>query len=105
VGRGKLLHHALDWKEDIIEMINLLVERGAPLDSNMYEPGTYAWKFYFWMGNGTSLQKAVELGRVDLVQHLLRKGADARTMNPKGETPLDVTRRSGNLEIVALLGS
>lgn len=105
VRRGKLLHHALNRKENIIEMIDLLVGRGAPLDSFMYEPGTYAWGFYFWMGTGTPLQKAVEIGRADLVQHLLRKGADASIANPKGETPLDVARRLGHLEIVALLDS
>ena len=101
--RGKLVHHALDRKEDVIEMIDLLVERGAPLNSIMYEPGTYAWKFYFWMGAGTPLQKAVELGRTDLVNYLLRKGADVSIANPKGETPLDIAKRLSNLEIVALL--
>lgn len=105
VRKGKLLHHALDRKEDIIEMIDLLVKRGAPLDSIMYEPGTHAWKFYFWMGTGTPLQKAVEMGKADLVQYLLCMGADASIANPKGETPLDVARRSGQSEIVALLDS
>jgi ankyrin repeat protein len=43
------------------------------------------------------------MGRADLIQHLLRKGADASIVNSKDETPLDVARRSGHLEIVALL--
>lgn len=84
-------------------MIDLLLGRGAPLNSIMYEPGSDAWRLYFWVGAGTPLHKAVELGKLDVVRHLLDKGADISIKNPKGQTAQQVARQLGYSEIARLL--
>ena len=37
VHKGQLLHHAVDRQTDTIEILGMLLERGAPLNSKMYE--------------------------------------------------------------------
>ena len=103
--KGQLLHYALDREEDVITVLALLLARGAPLNSIMYKPGSDAWMFYFWMGMGTPLHKAVESGKVDVVRYLLDQGANVDVENPKGQTALDVAKRLGYSEIAPLLYS
>ena len=54
------------------------------------------------MGLGTILHKAAELGRVDVVQFLVREGVDLSIKDANGKTALDCARRRGKLEVVPL---
>ncbi len=55
------------------------------------------------MGLGTPLHKAVEAGMVEVVRHLISKGADTRIKDAKDRTALDCAKEFGFSEIVELL--
>jgi len=70
------------------EMVKLLLAKGANINA----------------GKWTALHSALDAGRLDIVELLLVKGADANVRNNKGRTPLNiVVDWYGNLEIVELL--
>lgn len=52
---------------------------------------------------GTPLHWAALRGHATIVQFLIAQGADTKIRNGDGETPLDVARRAGKKEVVALL--
>lgn len=37
VQKGQLLHHAIERRSDTIEVLKLLLEKGAPINSTMYK--------------------------------------------------------------------
>jgi ankyrin repeat protein len=55
--------------------------------------------------SATPLHYAALRGNVAMVQLLLSRGADPRAVNRDGETPLQVARRAGKTEVVAVLTS
>lgn len=67
------------------QMVELLIERGAILDSrSAIVDDLRQWKSY------TPLGLAVTLGDESLVSYLLQKGADVNYRNDNGQTPLHI---------------
>jgi hypothetical protein len=44
-------------------MLAMLLERGALLDSKMYENHYFSWRLYHFMDLGTALHKAADLAK------------------------------------------
>ncbi|GIJ98645.1 hypothetical protein Aspvir_000763 [Aspergillus viridinutans] len=65
--KGQLPHHAIDEQEDVVDVLAMLLERGAALNSKMYETHYFSWRLYYFMGLGTALHKAADLGKIDAV--------------------------------------
>ncbi|KAM7203906.1 Ankyrin repeat-containing domain protein [Rhypophila sp. PSN 637] len=74
-------------------IVDALLEYGADLDAAEEGIGGYT---------ETVLHRAAALGRIELVQQLLDRGADPEIPNGKGETALDIAR-SNCYQIIGML--
>ncbi|KOS44424.1 hypothetical protein ACN38_g4651 [Penicillium nordicum] len=68
--QGQLLFHAMDRESEVIEVLTLLLKEGAPYNATMYQNNPFSWSLHAFMGLGTILHKATELGKVDVVRLL-----------------------------------
>ncbi len=83
------LHFAIQYcKNDLVDMINLLIEFGADVNQTQYH-------------GETPLGYAVDAGNYDAVKCLLEKGAVVN--NRQLHTPIDSAVMMGHLEILKLL--
>lgn len=73
-----------------------IVEKGAPIDEIKYanDPESYY---------GTSLHRAAECGKVDIVKYLLELGADPLKLDSKGRMPRFWAEQKGSAERVRIL--
>ncbi|KAL2851371.1 putative hspc200 [Aspergillus pseudodeflectus] len=101
--KGEPLHHAINRKTEVVEVLSLLLEKGAPLNGKQYENHPNSWRLYFFMGLGTALHQASCLGNVDAARFLLEKGADVSIIDATDRTPLDWAVKNGHQEIIEML--
>ncbi len=94
----EVLDEALSWaaRADRAEAVNLLVERGANLEADVYR--------------GTPLMWAAAFGRIDAVRALLQAGADPSGISTfggpthgEGVTPLHLAAQGGHVGAIELL--
>lgn len=83
------------------ELVGLMMMRGAPPDQRITSPG-------FGNGQGmqegpTALMMAAQSGYVDIVNHLIRHGAQVNAATRTGETALMFAAIQGNKEVVDVL--
>ncbi|KAF2741709.1 ankyrin [Sporormia fimetaria CBS 119925] len=100
---GQLLHHAIHRKEDTLQVVQWLVENGAPIDELKYEtdPIGYWWREPF--GLGTPLHRAAELGKKDIVTYLLCHGANCLKEDSRGKTPRFWAEKEGHTDVALIL--
>jgi hypothetical protein len=104
VQSGQLLHFAIQRnKEDVLEIIELLINLGCPINIIMFQNDPRAWMEWKLGGSSTALFSAVEHGKTDIVAYLLLRGADLTIPSTKGRTPLQVAESNGYTNIVGLL--
>ena len=103
--RGQLIHHAIERDENVIEVLNLLLQKGASLNARMYENHQPSWNLQYYKGLGTALHRATGLGKTDIACYLIQNGADPSLQDSKGRTALDCARHYNHPEIVELLQS
>ncbi|KAL1869024.1 hypothetical protein Plec18167_008027 [Paecilomyces lecythidis] len=101
--KGQLLHHAIERQSDIIDVVALLLEKGVSINAKMYEDHYFSWRLYYFMGLGTPLHRAAELGKIDVVRYLISQGADVNIKDAMGQTALDCAAKHGCSDIVDLL--
>ncbi|KAJ5163761.1 uncharacterized protein N7500_005591 [Penicillium coprophilum] len=85
VTKGQVLHHAVARNSDTVEVLKLLIVRGAPINGIMYQDHRPSWDMYFFMGE-TSLHKAVYLRKTDVIRYLLEQGADPNIKDAGDQT-------------------
>jgi ankyrin repeat protein len=102
VRRGQLLHHAVERRSEAIEVLKLLIEKGAPINTTIYEDHP-SWALFHFMDLGTPLHRAVELGKADVVSYLVRNGAKLSIKDGKGRTPLECAQRLNQREVIEAL--
>lgn len=103
IHRGQLLHRAIYRENDVIEVVTMLLEKGAPLNAIMYQDHEFSRVILDYLGPGTALHRAAELGRVDVVHHLLSWGADTTILDTKGRTALERAESRNQTEVVEML--
>jgi hypothetical protein len=101
---GQLLHFATEREaEDAVEVIELLLNLGCPVDSIMFQDDPRSWMEWRLVESGTPLFTAVKNGKTEIVKFLLSRGADPTRRSTKGRTPLEVAEGNGYSSIVDLL--
>lgn len=119
VHRGQLLHHALKRKSetqsgtqsaaaasDVVEMLGLLLERGAPLNLTLYADDELSSYKYRNSDHGTPLHEVAQMGYVEAAQYLLAQGADTSIVSTRSKTTaLAWAEKAGHADIVAMLRS
>jgi FOG: Ankyrin repeat len=105
IRKGQLLHHAIERQTDVIDVVAILLRQGASINAKMYQDHYFSWRLYYFMGLGTPLHKAAELGRIDVVRYLISQGADVNIKDSMGQTALDCAAKRGHSHIVDLLRS
>jgi ankyrin repeat protein len=104
VEHGQLIQYAAMRDEpDYHEIMDFLLDKGAPTDEVMYQNRL---KDYFQLrafGLGTPLHAAASEGKLDVVEHLLRRGADPLIKDARGKLAIERAERKGHNEVVELL--
>ncbi|KAL5442556.1 hypothetical protein PMIN07_004805 [Paraphaeosphaeria minitans] len=101
---GQLLHYAvLRDLPDALEVVRQLVEKDVPVNELKYENErkTYIERELF--GLGTPLHRAAEFGKGNIVEYLLKMGANPLKLDSRGRTPRFWAERNGFEEVVRIL--
>lgn len=102
VKKGQLLQYAVFRTTEVNTVISLLVDNGAPLNAAMHQDGNILMRFYP-LSLGTPLHIAVELDKMDVVQHLIHLGADTSVKDANGYTVVEWARKLDKTQIVEFL--
>ncbi|RDL36627.1 uncharacterized protein BP5553_05979 [Venustampulla echinocandica] len=102
---GQLIHHAIERDENVIEVLNQLLQKGARVNAVMNENHQPSWNLQYFKGIGTALHRAAELGKADVAGYLVQNGAAHSLQDSKRRTALDYARRYNHPEIIELLQS
>lgn len=107
VHRGQLLHNVLRRKpgHDLIEVMGLLLDRGAPLNVTMYVGDVASLRTYRYLDLGTPLHQAAIMGETEAVVYLLSRGANASIRSTGGKTALQWAETAQRDGAVAVLRS
>lgn len=98
ITKGQVLHHALDRKSDTVDVLELLVTRGAPINAIMYRDHQPSWDMNHFVGE-TPLHKAVYLCKIDAVHYLLSQGADLNIQDVRNQTVMQIATEEMRREI------
>lgn len=90
VQKGETLQHALDRLTDVVTVLGMPPDKGAPLDAVMYANHSGSRRLYNFINRGTPLCEAALIGNVEAVRCWLERGADASIPNPRAGRPSSV---------------
>jgi ankyrin repeat protein len=104
-GVGDLIYCATDRQD--LDVLRFLIDAGVPVDEILWDRyPAYETKSPFT--RGTALHRACELRSIEMVDILIKAGASpnkkqSKFHEPQGETPYELARREGYVDIVAVL--
>lgn len=100
---GQLLHYTILRESDTLEVVRRIVEKGAPINEIKYEkePKTYIERKPFSLR--TPLHRAAEFSKKDVVEYLLKMGADSLKLDSKGRTPRYWAEKEGFTDVAGVL--
>ncbi|KZF22306.1 ankyrin [Xylona heveae TC161] len=104
IDHGQLLHYAVrrDLK-DCIDVLAFVLDRGAPINQIMYENSPASYELQKPFGIGTPLHEAARLGKLDVVDLLLARGADPTRRDVRRQLPVDIAECYNNNEVAERL--
>lgn len=85
VRKGQLVHNAVYRESNTLKVVKDLIDRGAPLNSLMYQDHQASWDMFPFMRE-TPLHTALALKKADVIQYLVSKGANVNIEDCKGQT-------------------
>ena len=88
---GKLVQKQSIEMEELLERLDFILSKGADVNAKQSK-------------GFTALHRASEMGRLEIVEWLLKAGADIN-VEALGYTPVDLANMRGHTEIIALLNS
>lgn len=106
---GQLLHYAarrvlpdrLRVLDFVLEEVSL--HKGPSINDIMYQDRPYCYGLQECIGIGTPLHEAASLGKLDMVEALVARGADPCILNSKGGLVIELARWYGHREVVEYL--
>ena len=105
VAYGQLLHYAVARTDnDRFDIMQYLLDRGAPINEVMYSNHHSKW-FFESAPMGTPLHWAAEQGATEMALFLLDHGADPTIKNTHGHTPSEVAEKCKKSQVGDLLRS
>ncbi|CAG8933220.1 unnamed protein product [Penicillium salamii] len=87
VNIGQLVHNAIYREVDTLKVVEVLIDRGASVNSLMYQTHQYSRNMFPFMLE-TPLHTAVALKRADVIRYLIHKGASVEIKDCRGQTVL-----------------
>ena len=99
VRKGQLLHNAICRESHTLEVVKDLIDRGAPLNSLMYQDHQASWDMFPFMRE-TPLHTALALKRYDVIRYLVSIGANVNIENCKGQTIMQCADEGTKRQIV-----
>ena len=76
IEHGQLIHYTIYRKgSDCHEVLDFLLDHGASINEVMYQNCVQNYLMRMPFGLGTPLHEAAKSGRLDIVKHLVEKGA------------------------------
>ncbi|KIH86535.1 hypothetical protein SPBR_08614 [Sporothrix brasiliensis 5110] len=103
IGTGDLLQYALDRKADVLPVLSMLLDHGAPINEGLFARHLASQNMFFFMPRGPPLHKAAEKGQLDAVRLLLDRHADVTIRDTKGKTALFYAEKEGHREVAEVL--
>jgi len=101
IEHGQLLHFAaVRGLPDRIDVLDYLLNKGASINSVMYENSPDSYELERFSGLGTPLHSAAASGRLDVVNMLLSRGADPSIKNSRGKLVVEEAEYYGWSEVV-----
>ncbi|KAL9098641.1 MAG: hypothetical protein Q9163_005740 [Psora crenata] len=103
---GQLLHFAaIRGLPDRLDVLSYLLNKGAPVNSLMFENSVESYEQEKFSGLGTPLHSAASAGCLEVVDMLLSKGADPLIKNSRGKLAVDEAEYHGWIEVTVRLSS
>lgn len=99
IQKSQLLHHAINRQSETIELLSLLLGKGAAINATIKDHYP-SWRLYYFMGLGTVLHRASELGKVDIVRYLISQGADPSITDANGRTAIQCAEKLKRREVI-----
>ena len=104
IEHGQLLHFAaIRDLPDRVEVLNYLLDKGALINSIMYENSADSYEQEKLSGLGTPLHSAATTGHLDMVNILLSRGADPSIKNSWGRLAVEEAEYYGRSEVAGRL--
>lgn len=101
---GQLLQYAIyREKSDCLEVLDFLLDRGAPINDVMYQNRVDMYLMRMPFGLGTPLHKAAEIGRLDVVKHLIERGADPLIPDARRQNALELAESKRHDDVIEYL--
>lgn len=101
---GQLLHYAIRRRSnDYLEVLELVLEKGPPINNVMYQEQLESYFRQRMFGIGTPLHDAAEQGQLETVKRLISAGAHPLIKNSRGRIPLQQAEKAQHNDVVAYL--
>lgn len=106
IEHGQLLHFAVKRNlPDRNKVFEYLLDKGASINSIMFENCAESYEQERYSGLGTPLHSAAKTGRLDMVELLLLKGADPLIKDSTGRLAIEGAEYHSLSEVAARLRS
>lgn len=104
IEKGQLLHHAVNrTKPDCLEVVQMLLDKGSPINSIQYQNHHDSYEHFKWFGLGTPLYDVANKGHLEMAALLLKNGADPLIPHSGSWLPINAAEHNGHTAMVELL--
>jgi ankyrin repeat protein len=106
IERGQLLHYAVRRDaSDRLRVLEYICDKCSPIDHVMYQTRLACHEHQKALGIGSPLHGTAGLGRLDVVESLLAKGADPWIKDTRGQSTVESAERHGYTAVARRLRS